>query len=619
MDCYRITMDGDVPDADRIAPLLERGRPPLPPFADRAAWAAVAQRPWIAERLPALRERAERLASDGPKRVRATDYLDFFRRGVRDAHEASSPNASDLAILTAVECLDGEGRFMDALLDLSWAVAEETSWIMPPHLRGLTSEPLPDVDTPQIDLRVAMVAKALAEMCCVLGPQMDAVTPHWRRRVQHELQCQAIGPYLDRHFWWDTCDSNWNAVCTDGVVAAALLGDFDAATRARVLAKAARSVPRFLSGFTADGGCTEGPGYWAFGMGHFSSLCYYVDCATGGGLDLLADPVLRGVYAYPTTVVLSGSKVVNFADCPPRVGSRSGAVAWAAGRLGVDRMTALVSHGTTTRFLMTTLLDILLAPEPAAFEPPAQAFLPDLMLLVARGEGDGDERLTLAVKGGHNAEIHNHNDVGAFIIHRRGESLVCDLGSGKYVKEFFGPHRYEFLTTRSAGHNVPLVNGFEQMPGAEHRAEGFGLVEEAGKAGVRMELRSAYPAEADLQSLERRVVLHKGAPGRVELTDTVRFAGRPRTYEVPLYTEGVFEPGGAGRVVARGESGALEITWDAGLLDAAIDTIEHGDDRLAAHFGPTISRCTFRLKQPARSVDVRLTFTPSDDGSGAGE
>ncbi len=437
----------------------KRGRPPLPPFADREAWAAVAARPWIAERLPALRERAERLAADGPKRVRATDYLDFFRRGVRDAHEASSPNPSDLAILTAVECLEGEGRFMDALLDLSWALAEETSWVMPAHLHAWTDEPLPDLDLPQIDLRVAMVAKALAEMCCVLGSQMDAATQHWRRRVQHELQCQAVGPYLDRHFWWDTCDSNWNAVCTDGVVAAALLGDFDAATRARVLAKAARSVPRFLSGFTADGGCTEGPGYWAFGMGHFSSLCYYVDCATGGGLDLLADPVLRGVYAYPTTVVLSGSKVVNFADCPPRVGSRSGAVAWAAGRLGVDRMTALVSHGTTTRFLMTTLLDILLAPEPAAFEPPAQAFLPDLMLLVARGEGDGDERLTLAVKGGHNAEIHNHNDVGAFIIHRRGESLVCDLGSGKYVKEFFGPHRYEFLTTRSAGHNVPLVNG----------------------------------------------------------------------------------------------------------------------------------------------------------------
>ena len=241
------------------------------------------------------------------------------------------------------------------------------------------------------------------------------------------------------------------------------------------------------------------------------------------------------------------------------------------------------------------------------------------MLLVARSEGDGDERLTLAVKGGHNAEIHNHNDVGGFIIHRRAESLVCELGAGKYVKEFFGPRRYEFLTTRSAGHNVPLVNGLEQMPGAEHRAEGFGLVEEAGTAGVRMELRSAYPTEADLESLERRVILHKAAPGRVELTDTVRFAERPGSYELPLYTEGVFEAGGAGKVVARGESGALEITWDAALLDAVIDSIEHGDDRLAAHFGPAISRCTFRLKQPVRNAEVRLTFVPREGRSGAGE
>ncbi len=618
MDRFRITMDGDVPDADRIAPLLERGRPPLPPFADREAWAAVAARPWIAERLPALRERAERLAADGPKRVRATDYLDFFRRGVRDAHEASSPNPSDLAILTAVECLEGEGRFMDALLDLSWALAEETSWVMPAHLHAWTDEPLPDLDLPQIDLRVAMAAKALAEMCCVLGPQMDAATQHWRRRVQHELQRQAVGPYLERDFWWDTCDSNWNAVCTDGVVAAALLGDFDAATRARVLARAARSAVRFLSGFTADGGCTEGPGYWAFGMGHYSSLCYYVDCATDGGLDLLADPVLRGVYAYPTAVVLSGSKVVNFADCPPRAGSRSGAVAWAAGRLGVGQMAALVSRQTTTRFLITA---------PAGHPPrprtgrvrAAGAVLSARPHAAGRPRrGGGDERLTLAIKGGHNAEIHNHNDVGAFIVHRRGESLVCDLGSGKYVKEFFGPLRYEFLTTRSAGHNVPLVNGLEQMPGADHRAEGFGLVEEAGTVGVRMELRSAYPAEADLESLERRVVLHKAAPGGVELTDAVRFAERPGSYELPLYTEGVFESEGEGKVAARGESGALVITWDAGLLDATIDSVEHGDDRLAAYFGPVISRCTFRLKGPARAADVRLTFTPAGEESGSG-
>jgi len=617
VDSYPITMKSEPPGPEKIESLLKRGTSPLPRAADRDAWTAIARRPWIAEQIPSLRERAERLAAEGPTLVRATDYLDFFRRGVRDAHErAARHRTAGLALMTALECLEHKGRFMDALLDLSWALAEETSWIMPAHLHAGTPEPLPDIDRPYVDLRVAGVAKALAEMCYVLGPEMDAVTPHWRRRIQRELERQAVRPYLEDSFWWETTSNNWNAVCTDGMVAAALLGDFDNATRARVLAKAARAVPIFLSGFTPDGGCTEGPGYWAYGVGNFSSLAYYVHCATAGGLDLLADPVLRQVYGYPPKVVLSDSRVVNFADSPPRAGFRSGAVAWAAGRLGVEQMVALASSGAVRRSPVGSLLDVLLAPEPRGFEPPRLSYLPDLMLLVARGEGR--DAPVLAVKGGHNAEHHNHNDVGNFLIHWRGKSLICDLGSGKYVKEFFGPRRYEFLTTRSGGHNVPLVNGIEQPAGAEYRAEGFELEEDDGTIGVRMEMARAYPSEADLHSLRRRVVLHKNGPGLVELTDSVRFGHRPGRYELPLYTEGSFEQMAADTVLARSAEGALKIEWDPALVEAAIERLEHGDEALARRFGPALSRCIFRLREPAREAEVRLTFTPRDGRSAAG-
>lgn len=618
MTSYRIVRQAELPGEDQIAPLLEHGRAPIPRAADRAAWMAVAQRPWVRDWLPALREHAERVAAAGPRLVRATDYLDFFRRGVRDAHNASANSTSDLALLTAVECLEGEGRFMDPLLDLSWALAEETSWVMPPHMRTPTNEPLPDVNEPQVDLRVAGAARALAEMCYVLGPQMDAVTPHWRRRIQRELERQAVHPYLERSFDWESWSQNWNAVCTDGVVAAALLGDFDARTRARVLAKAVRCMPVFLSGFTPDGGCTEGPGYWSYGMSNYSSLCYYVDCATGGGVDLLADPVLPAAYAYPTKVILSGSMVANFADSAPHVGFRSGPVAWAAGRLGVQGMVALASIGPEPRMRLSSLLDVWLAPEPTPFEPPEQSYLPDLMFLLARGEGDAGERLTLAVKGGHNNEHHNHNDLGNFIIHRRGESLICELGAGKYVKDFFSSRRYEFLTTRSAGHNVPRVNGLEQPAGAQYRAEGFELEEGGGAVGVRMELCRAYPAEADLDSLQRRIVLHTRSPGRVELTDSVRFARRPGSYELPLYTAGTFGQAGSGSVTAQGAASALEVQWDPALLEAVVERLEHGDDALAQRFGPALSRCTLRLRAPARQAEVRLTFIPRDVRSTAG-
>ena len=47
----------------------------------------------------------------------------------------------------------------------------------------------------------------------------------------------------------------------------------------------------------------------------------------------------------------------------------------------------------------------------------------------------------LAAKGGHNGEMHNQNDVGNLIVHAFGESLVADLGRGRYTRAYFGPAR----------------------------------------------------------------------------------------------------------------------------------------------------------------------------------
>jgi len=104
----------------------------------------------------------------------------------------------------------------------------------------------------------------------------------------------------------------------------------------------------------------------------------------------------------------------------------------------------------------------------------------------------------------------------------------------------------------------------------------------------------------------------------VELTDSVRFGHRPGRYELPLYTEGSFEQMAADTVLARGAEGALKIEWDPALVEAAIERLEHGDEALARRFGPALSRCIFRLREPAREAEVRLTFTPRDGRSAAG-
>ena len=64
-----------------------------------------------------------------------------------------------------------------------------------------------------------------------------------------------------------------------------------------------------------------------------------------------------------------------------------------------------------------------------------------------------------AAKGGSNDVSHNHNDIGSFIVVSGGRQLLCDLGPGEYVKDYFNDQkRYQYFCTSSRGHSVPAVS-----------------------------------------------------------------------------------------------------------------------------------------------------------------
>ena len=74
--------------------------------------------------------------------------------------------------------------------------------------------------------------------------------------------------------------------------------------------------------------------------------------------------------------------------------------------------------------------------------------------------------------------MHNQNDVGNVIVHTDGESVISDIGRGRYTKAYFGSERYEHIANSSRGHSVPVPNGQEQLPGGEHGAR---LLEHRGR------------------------------------------------------------------------------------------------------------------------------------------
>src|SRR6185369_12944547 len=111
-----------------------------------------------------------------------------------------------------------------------------------------------------------------------------------------------------------------------------------------------------------------------------------------------------------------------------------------------------------------------MAAEPA--KPPLvrDAWLPGIQVMTARRREASSAGLYLAAQGGHNAESHNHNDVGNFIVYADGEPAIVDVGVETYSAQTFSSRRYEIWTMQSAYHNLPTIDGVMQGAGRQFAA-----------------------------------------------------------------------------------------------------------------------------------------------------
>jgi hypothetical protein len=140
---------------------------------------------------------------------------------------------------------------------------------------------------------------------------------------------------------------------------------------------------------------------------------------------------------------------------------------------------------------------------------------------------------SLFVKAGHNAEQHNHNDVGSCIISTDRGQIFCDLGAGVYTRQYFkNETRYTIFCNSSLGHSVPIVNGESHKFGARYK----GCISHCSNR-ITVEMAGAYGLEA-LQRFTR--TLEHSQEG-VILTDRfsegVRVCERFVTLTEPLVEE----------------------------------------------------------------------------------
>ncbi len=609
---------------ETVADILVRhpARPLLPP-AGSAEWHAVVSNTVIRDLLAPLREMAEKECAEQLPLLTDALYADFAHTGVRLTFERvyfERRRRLARAAVSYLLCGDGDpwqARLEASTLNMLEEIFDEVSWALPAHVNWDNDDPS-GKDPMQIDLFCAETANLMAEMLDVFG---DRIPSGLRERIGQRLE-GIFDRYLEHDFHWMDVTHNWNAVCHQGVVGAALSRVRDPRRLAAILMRAGEKLPNFLSGFSADGGCSEGLTYWGYGFGWFTVLNEQLEARSDGELSLFeGDEHIRRIAQFGPRMVLTGGHLVNFSDGEVSGGLRPSLLSYLGDRLdepdccaaSMDAYSHLVRVGIKAgaeRADLFYLLRLLLrfpAGLPAERSlPPEDCFLPDLAVLVARGKDARGNLWEFAAKGGHNGEHHNHNDCGSFLLNVNARRLITEIGAPEYVHDFFGPKRYGFLAARSLGHSVPLVNGCEQQAGAEFAAKVLACEIGGEQVDCVIDLTSCYPAEALCRNLVRRVRWNKAA-GRIQVADDFEF-DEPGVLETFLICEAPIEQRGRDVFIQDG-SLSLRISPGEGAIYAGNEICAYrgkrGEER-------SINRLKILRSSPGRSGSVAFSISLQD-------
>jgi len=602
---------GAAPDPARVAAIAAM-LDPAPagvgrPIGDRAAWSEVAKLPGLA----GVVQRAEAIAATPVPAWTDAMFEEAVRTGNRAlTNSGTGQRRQRIAALTLGEAIEHQGRFLPALRETIAALCAEPTWVHPAHDPKLANLRGEVVD---INLTSASLAFSLATCDYILGDQLGAET---RALIRERVFQRAIEPYRDmatgrrEPLWWMTTTNNWNAVCHCGVVGAALTMVEDRAERAFFIASAEELIRNFLAGFTPDGYCSEGIGYYNYGYGHFLVLAETVAQATKGGLDMQRWPEALAPAMFGRRIEIADGVFPAFADC--KLGNRPNEryLRFLDRKLGLAPV-ADVRAETAALAGELPEICVLALPNSAEATPLAtgpsaaiglRSWFNDAGILLSRPAAGAATRLAVALKGGHNDEHHNHNDVGSYVVAVGGVGVLVDPGLETYNLLTFSARRYEGKLLNSYGHPVPVVAGQLQRTGREAEGQVLAVDFTDQHDRYRLDLTRCYDVP-ELTTLSREWVYDRAGLGSLTVTDTVKFSS-PQSFETALITIGDWRELGPDRRLIWVEDQAVDVTVDTGgaPYQWVTETIDYTDTKP--------NRMAIRLTQPVSEASVKVTIRP---------
>jgi len=381
-----------------------------------------------------------------------------------------------------------DDKYIEPLEDIISAICDDATWSLSAHILIRDGNDN-TFNYNEIDLFASETSMYLAETIFVLR---DKLSKEIVNRVTYSIKKRIVDVYEKNILGFDNMKNNWASVCSCGIgiTYLYLFPERFNIVKDRIFNAMERYINLALG---EDGYCSEGLSYWIYGFGFFALFIDVYCSLTGDRPKILDSEKINNTIKFAKSSVLSGGEFLPIADGGTKRAHDDNLVLSVINRLFNTNIYLPNDENVivNTRALAFRKLVSFDETYITSKKSNSSYYFASGQVFVRKREYD------FFCKGGTNAEMHNHNDIGAFAIYKNGDPYIVDPGAGLYTNDYSNNMavRYskETFACSSYGHSVPVVNGETQVYGKEY----FATVTFQDSDKITYDLKNAYPTKID--------------------------------------------------------------------------------------------------------------------------
>ena len=357
-----------------------------------------------------------------PLNLKFSKFRLFAEKGERNLYEFALNQHIDTLVLNAYMALLYEGEYISRLEDALYDVLSIYVWAIHAHVPDITVE-----NYYELDLCSTALGATIATIDYIFG---DKLHPLIRKRINTELKRRILEPFKREIWHWEDRYNNWTSVCAGNTAVTLMLKfpeEFD-----KLLPRFSENMRKFIEGFSDDGVCYEGAGYWGYGLCSFVMYAKLLKDYTNGEIDYFKNEKVKRICCFFEKVTLYPDVITCYGDTTVDITMPVALMYPLKDEYGDDIWVpreSRLAYGYS-QFTMILLYLEYYNPDLVSDElKNAEYYMADAGWYTKR-----TDKYSLAARGGTNGDSHNHNDVGSFILAKDNRQILIDMGTRYYTK-----------------------------------------------------------------------------------------------------------------------------------------------------------------------------------------